>query len=157
MKLQNNIAAYIIAGVLLLPTLVHSQEKKKSKSKKKEDQYTYKVVSSDPQHVRNLSIYVIPVYVDVFSPNINAGYGFGLDYNFQNLFSIYGSYRASYFEVTQPTFISDGAMGEAVNGYSKFTNPELGAEIYLTGQESEVEESVNVKAERDENFRKVIY
>jgi hypothetical protein len=157
MIFQKRIAACIIAVVLLMPAAVHSQSKKKTKSKKKEDEYAYKVLSNDPQHARNLSIYVTPVYVDLFSPNINFGYGVGLDYNFQNLVHVYGSYRASYLETTEPTSILDGAMGEAANGYTKFTNPEFGAEIYISGQESEVQEDISIKTEQDEQYHKTVY
>jgi len=139
--MKKNLIIILLLSIVAIPFQGHAQKKKTKPKKETSDQYSYTIVTDDPEALRNLNFIIDPVYVDINDVNLNLGWDAQIRYNFQNTFGVSVKYSKAYLEPnTRSQYVSP------VGGVSPFTNLEIGASYNLSSETDSKEEKVTVKS-----------
>jgi len=100
---------------------------------------TYEELYDDPYDVNKLFIHLLPVYGELFSSNVNIGWGVKADYYHNDLFDVSLSVRAPYTKKTD--FIRDVAEknSDVLNTPFKFFFTELGGTYHIIDRNEDTE------------------
>ena len=100
---------------------------------------TYEELYDDPYDVNRLFIHLIPLYGELFSTNINVGWGVKADYYHNDLFDVSLLFRKPYGQKTD--FVRDVAQknSDVLNTPKKFYLFDFGGTYHIVDKEEESE------------------
>jgi hypothetical protein len=137
----------LLAFVMMFGLLINAQSS--------EDTIRYSILSNNPHNMRDLSLGLVPIQVDFYSPNFSFGYMIEADYHYDNLLIFGAKYRGAY---TDRWDLADDNIdfGRAKSGSGPGTSSEIYGQFNFLSRIDEDIYDVTLKATgRTEYFMEV--
>lgn len=109
---------------------------------------TYEELFDDPYDINALFVHFQPLYMELFTTNVNAGFGLKVDYNFKNKMEFSAQARKAYAKETDLARLNASKTSDMDNKPAVYNYYELGATYHIKDWEEDSQSKVILYSKR---------